>query len=218
MIDIASQHNPEVPAPSTLRESPLAPRTINLVEPDLCSGVALMTALSFRHSAREFASQPIPERQLGELLWAAGGINRTVTGGRTVPTPRGCQDMTIYVALPLGVYRYEPRQHRLILKNNVDARSCTGYQDFVGYAPVDLVYVANRSQLADLTPRQRNVSTAATAGAIAQNVYLYCASSGLATVARSWFDVQGVSEAFGLSADEVPVLTQTVGMPVSART
>ena len=53
------------------------------------------------------------------------------------------------------------------------------------------------------------------AGAMAQNVYLFSASAGLATVVRAWFDHAGLSEAMGLSADHELLLTQTVGHPAS---
>ena len=49
--------------------------------------------------------------------------------------------------------------------------------------------------------------------AMAQNVYLFSASAGLATVVRAWFDHAGLSEAMGLSADHELLLAQTVGHP-----
>jgi nitroreductase len=50
-------------------------------------------------------------------------------------------------------------------------------------------------------------------GAIAQNVYLYCASAGLATVVRAWFDHEALGKALGLGRQEQILLTQTVGYP-----
>lgn len=60
-----------------------APKTIALPQPDQRSGLPLMTALSFRSSTREFAPTPLSMDTLGELLWAADGVNRPVSGGRT---------------------------------------------------------------------------------------------------------------------------------------
>ena len=48
-------------------------------------------------------------------------------------------------------------------------------------------------------------------GAMAQNAYLFCASAGLATVIRAWFDASALSAAMGLSADQQLLLCQTVG-------
>ena len=53
----------------------------------------------------------------------------------------------------------------------------------------------------------------AAAGAIAQNVYLYCASAGLATVIRAWIDRGAVAEALGLPHEHQMLLSQTVGRP-----
>jgi SagB-type dehydrogenase family enzyme len=203
------------PAPQT---SASAPHTIALAEPHLRSGLALMTALSFRHSVREFTGEALSDRQLGELLWAADGINRRVSGGRTAPSPHGIQEIDIYAALAAGVYRYEPQLHRLVLKRAVDARSQTGYQDFVANAALDLIYVVNYGRLVDMPTQQRDVFSAVTAGAIAQNVYLYCASAGLATVVRGWLNRRNLAEAIGLNEDEVPILAQTVGVPAPQRT
>ena len=48
-------------------------------------------------------------------------------------------------------------------------------------------------------------------GAMAQNVYLYCASEGLATVIRAWFDRAALGRAMGLQTDHQWLLSQTVG-------
>jgi hypothetical protein len=50
---------------------------------------------------------------------------------------------------------------------------------------------------------------------MAQNVYLFCASAGLSTVVRAWFDHAGLSEVMGLSADHELLLAQTVGHPAA---
>lgn len=194
-----------------------SPAEIALPKPELRSGLALMAALSFRRSVREFTDEALDERQLGELLWAADGVNRTATGGRTAPSPHGVQEIEIYAALPQGVYRYEPRTHTLRLRHAVDARNLTGYQDFVGRAPLDLIYVVDYGRLLDVEPQRRDIFSAVTAGAIAQNVYLYCASSGLGTVLRGWLNRRNLAEAIGLNEDEVPILAQTVGVPVGNR-
>lgn len=191
------------------------PPAVALPEPNLRSGIALLAALSFRRSVRQFSDEPLTDQQLGELLWAADGVNRSVTGGRTTPSAHGLHEVDIYVALPYGVYRYEPRHHRLVLKRNIDARNLTGYQDFVGHAPLDLVYVVNYGRLAQTPPQQRDIFSAATAGAISQNVSLYCASTGLGTVVRGWLNRRNLAEALGLNEDEVPVLAQTVGVPAA---
>jgi nitroreductase len=50
-------------------------------------------------------------------------------------------------------------------------------------------------------------------GFISQNVYLFCASAGLATVVRGWFDQKRLAEAMGLPERMQIILCQTVGHP-----
>jgi len=189
-----------------------APHEIELEWPATGSGLPLMAALTLRHSDREFSSTPLTTRQLGELLWAANGVNRGSNGGRTAPSAHGYYEIDIYAALAQGVYRYDALTHRLVLKHEVDARNLTGYQDFVSLAPLDLIYVINYGRLVDIPAQQRDIFAATSAGAIAQNVYLYCASAGLATVVRGWLNRRALAEALSLNEDELPVLSQTVGL------
>ncbi len=106
---------------------------IELADPNIDAGAPLMTALSRRRSQRTFNEEALSADVLGELLWAANGINRPETGGRTAPSAHAFNEIDVYAALPGGVYRYDPQGHRLMLKHAVDARNLTGYQDFVGW-------------------------------------------------------------------------------------
>jgi SagB-type dehydrogenase family enzyme len=153
----------------------------------------------------------LPRGLLSNLLWAAYGINRPETGGRTAPSALNAQEIDVYVALPRGLYLYDAKAHALRLVKECDARRVTGYQDFVDHAPLDLIYVADHAHTDRVPAQLRRVYAAASAGAIAQNVYLFCAANGLATVVRGWFDRKALTAALGLGNDEEVVLTQTVG-------
>lgn len=194
-----------------------APATIALASPLLDGGNTLTAALTRRKSVREFAPTPLSLQQLSEMLWAANGINRPETGGRTAPSAHGLNEIDIYVALPEGVYQYEPVAHRLRLKHAVDARNLTGYQDFVGKAPLDLVYVVNHARADQMPEAVRETFAGVAAGAISQNVSLYCASAKLGCVVRGWLNHRLLAEALSLNEDEVPVLAQTVGHPAAER-
>lgn len=192
-----------------------APAFIDLPRPRLDTGAPLMKALAQRKSTRVYADTPMTLDTLGELLWAANGVNRAETGGHTAPSAHGFNEIDVYVALPHGVYRYEPALNRLVLKHAVDARNMTGYQDFVGKAPLDLVYVLRGSQVLATPPQQLELFAAIAVGAICQNVSLYCASEGLATVVRGWINHRLLADALRLNEDESPLLAQTVGRPAS---
>ena len=198
------------PARATTRAAAPA---ISLPRPDTRGGLPLMQALAHRHSSRSFARDPLPQQVLSNLLWAAFGINRVEHQGRTAPSAIGAQEIDIYAALPGGLYVYDPLAHSIALVAAVDARRVTGYQDFVDEAPIDLIYVADHAHLGVVPAERRQAYSAVCAGAIAQNVYLYCASEGLATVVRGWFDHAALARALGLGAEEHVLLAQTVGYP-----
>lgn len=176
-------------------------------------GLPLMEALRQRHSAREFRPDALTPQQLSDLLWAACGLNREALGGRTAPSAMNAQEVDLYVALPQGLYRYEPKAHALQLVVAQDVRRVTGYQDFVDTAPLDLIFVAEHSRMKIVPAAMRESYASVAAGAMAQNIYLYCASVGLSTVVRAWFDRQALTQAMGLTPDQQLLLTQTVGWP-----
>lgn len=176
-------------------------------------GLPLMEALRQRHSAREFRPDALTQQQLSDLLWAACGLNRETLGGRTAPSAMNAQEVDLYVALPQGLYLYEPKAQALQLVVAQDVRRVTGYQDFVDTAPLDLIFVADHSRMKIVPAAMRESYASVAAGAMAQNIYLYCASVGLSTVVRAWFDRQALTQAMGLSPDQQLLLTQTVGWP-----
>jgi SagB-type dehydrogenase family enzyme len=184
---------------------------ITLPAPNRNGGMPLMEALQKRESRREFAPQALQEQTLSDLLWASAGINRPELGGRTAPSAMNSQEVQLYVALPKGLFRYEPTNHTLQLEAATDVRRVTGYQDFVDTAPLDLIYVADHSRMKLVPVAQREAYAFTAAGAMAQNVYLYAASAGLATVIRAWFDRHALSQAMCLEADHQLLLAQTVG-------
>ena len=186
--------------------------TISLPPAERTGGLPLMEALANRRSMREFVPDALPLPVLSGLLWAACGLNRQ-DGGRTFPSALNAQEVDVFVALPSGAYRYDAATHELRLVAASDLRRITGYQDFVDEAPMDLVYVADHRRMHLMPAAQRESYSSVAAGAIAQNVYLFAASNGLATVLRAWIDREAIADALGLTHDEQVLLSQTIGYP-----
>ena len=186
--------------------------SIALPEPVTHGGMPLMDALAKRHSGREFARRELPLPTLSGLLWAAYGVNRK-DGGRTAPSALNAQEIDVYVALPSGAYLYDAEMNALQRVAASDLRSVTGYQDFVDEAPLDLVFVADHARMKLVPVAQRESYASAAAGAISQNVYLFAAANGLATVIRAWIDRGAIADALGLTHDQQVLLSQTVGYP-----
>ena len=190
-----------------------AASTIHLPTANTTGGLPLMQAMMQRQSKREFETTPLPEQVLSDLLWVAAGINRPDVNGCTTPSAMNAQEIQVYVALPSGLYRYAAPTHTMHLVTATDVRRVTGYQDFVDDAPLDLIYVADHARMKLIPASQRESYASAAVGAMAQNVYLYCASANLATVIRAWFDRTALSQAMELGNDQQVLLSQTVGMP-----
>lgn len=186
-------------------------KTIKLPAPETAGGMPLMEALRQRQSMREFKTTELPPQTLSSLLWAAYGINRKGKGGRTAPSAVNAQEIDVYAAMASGLYRYDPRAHALRLTVAEDVRRVTGYQDFVDEAPLDLIYVADHTRMKMVPAAQRESYASVAAGAIAENVYLYCAANGLATVIRAWIDRGALAQAMVLTPDHQVLLSQTVG-------
>lgn len=182
-----------------------------LPPPRLSGGLPLMDALSLRHSARSFSPRPLSPQIISDLLWVAAGINRADSGGRTAPSARNWQEIEVYAAMADGVYRYRPRGHRVDKVLDEDIRADTGQQDFVAAAPLTLIYVADLRRIEAASATERRFYTAADCGFVAENVYLYCASEGLATVVRGLIDRPALASRMKLSQQQRVLLAQSIG-------
>lgn len=189
------------------------PKPIQLPKPQLDGGRPLMQVLKDRKSSREFSSDKLPMQVLSNLLWAAFGVNRPGSGKRTAPSAVNWQEIDIYVAKADGLYFFDAKAHLLKPALTEDIRAVTGLQPFVKEVPVNLIYVADFSRMGSRTNEEKDFYSAADTGFIAQNVYLYCASEGLATVVRGNFDKPALTNAMRLRPDQKITLVQSVGYP-----
>jgi len=185
-------------------------KPIPLPQPQTDGGRPLMQVLKERKTTREFAANKLPAQLLSNLLWAAFGVNRP-DGRRTAPSAMNWQEMDIYVATSDGLFLYDAKGNRLEAVLAQDLRAATGTQPFVATAPLDLVYVADLSKTG--SGPDAEVYTATDAGFVAQNVYLFCASEGLATVVRGSIDRAALAKAMKLRPEQKIILAQTVGYP-----
>ena len=189
-------------------------QSMKLPQPQIESGMPLMQALYTRQSTREFSAEKLPAQVLSDLLWAAFGVNRPETGGRTAPSTRNWQDIDIYVATADGLYLFDAKSHVLNLIQAQDIRALTGTQDFVADAPVNLIYVSDFTRMdSDSSPEDRQIDASIDTGFIGENVYLYCASTGLATVVRGSIDKEALAKAMKLKSTQWIVAAQSVGYP-----
>jgi nitroreductase len=186
---------------------------MQLPSPNTQGGRPLMECLNARHSSRAYSARPIQPHVLSDMLWAAFGVNRPESDGRTAPYWRHVLVIDIYLATAEGVWLYEPKSHSLLSYQLRDVRASTGNQDFVATAPLNLIYVAHGERMSAIPPEARRVYASVDAAFIGQNVYLFCASEGLGTVFRGAVDCDKLGQTLALTTGQFVTFAQTVGYP-----
>jgi len=186
-----------------------------LPPPQKKGGMPLNEALLGRHSTRSFKPDPLPLRTLGQILWAARGINRPQSGKTTSPSAFEAYSVSVYVVLPEGPYRYIPGLHLLEpVGVCTDVRKDIVTQQSFAQAPFLLVFVCDLSLLPPRVPREKRALWAnAECGTLGQNVYLEAQSLGLGTVFAAALRTEAAVKALRLSSTQVPCYVMPVGLP-----
>jgi nitroreductase len=190
-----------------------AGEVVELPEPAMEGGMPLMEALAKRQSQRSFDAKEIADDVLASLLWAGFGINRPEAGERTAPSWRGAKETDIYLARADGVWIYDAENNSLVRHMEEDLREMTGRQPFAAEAPLVLIYVADRTRMPEAPEEQLHLYAHVDAAFVSQNVYLFAASEGLATVVLGNVDKVALGEALGLGEKQILTFTQPVGHP-----
>lgn len=177
---------------------------ITLPQPQKTGGMPLMEALANRQSTREFSNDKLlSEQQLSDLLWAACGFNRE--DKLTIPTALNKQEITVYVIKPEGAWLYAAKENKLTQVTDEDVREYSASQDFAKKAPLNIAIVSDKELM------ENDIYAGTDAGAVMQNIYLWCAANGVGTVTRGSFDKEGLAKALNLKPSQRVILVQTVG-------
>ncbi len=187
---------------------------IELLMPDTLGGLSINEALWHRQSSREYDAEPLSLEQLSEVLWAAAGINRPASGRLTAPSALALYPVRVYAFLPGGVYLYDAGTHILNRVAEGDRRGLSATQEFACAAPLNLVYVADRSVYAErpIPAEQVRYLCGQDAAGYAENVNLYAAGHGLKAITRGSCKAAEVLALLELDPERYFVaLAQTVG-------
>jgi SagB-type dehydrogenase family enzyme len=187
---------------------PQGAQVFDLPDPATDGGLSVEATLQARRSVREYAADPVTLQQLGQLLWAAQGENRT-TGRRTAPSAGALYPLELFVLAGDVV-------HDLVALSGEDLRedlvAAALNQDWMLQASAILVFgaVIERTSVkyGDRAPRYAHMEV----GHAAQNVYLQAASLGLATAFAGAFNDDRVSQVLELG-DEAPLGIMPIGQP-----
>jgi SagB-type dehydrogenase family enzyme len=185
-------------------------QTVHLLKPQTDTE-PFLKLVAKRQSTRTYSTQPLPPQTLSNLLWAAFGISRADSGKRTAPTANNKQEIDVYAVMEKGVYLYDAKANQLKLVTAGDHRAAAGMQAYVKDVPLNLIYVADMKKSGGKTDEIKLLYAAAATGFISENVYLYCASAGLATVVRAYVDKAVLAPIMKLRPGQMIILAQTVG-------
>jgi SagB-type dehydrogenase family enzyme len=178
---------------------------IKLPEPNKTGGKPLMDVLCERQSKRNYTGKELDLQTMSDLLWATYGFNRE--DKRVVPSSQNRQEIDVYVMLSNGVYFYDAKANSLIMKVAGDHRAALGQPAISDKAALTIIYVGNIDKASS-----RETAFIDT-GYSVQNVYLYCASVGLGSVARGSFKKAELTSILNLTENQEITLVQPVGTP-----
>jgi SagB-type dehydrogenase family enzyme len=199
----------------TVSAQKLEPIKLNV--PDKTRGSVVMKAFADRHSERNFSEKKLSLQDLSDLLWAACGINRPGEGKITAPSALNKQDIDVYAIMEEGAYLYDPGAHELKPVAAGDFRSLiAGGQKFAEKAPVSLLIVSELSRLGNAGDEGTRLCGAMDGGIVSQNISLFCAGCGLATVPRGSMNKEGLVKALNLNPAQMLILNHPVGYPPSS--
>lgn len=182
---------------------------IKLLPPQKTGGMPLMEAFNNRKTNRDFTQQELTPQQLSNLLWSAVGVNRP-DGRRTAPTASNLQHIEVYVLNKEGAYVYDPQNHALKLVSAGDHRKIGASQERFQECPLMLIIVANYDKMEKYNDEAKLMYGSTDSGNVSQNIYMYCASEGLATCALGSIHRDKLQEL--LKFNGKAVLGQSVGV------
>ena len=144
----------------------------------------LQVALKERRTTRNLREDDIPYEMVSSLLWSAYGYNRPEEMKRVAPSAVNVQEYDIYLFTREGIYLYNAEKNAIMLVVKGDYRADISQQKHFAVAPISIVLVANYDRMSKFKSEEdRDFYAAIDAGYISQNIYLFCASAKLGTVA-----------------------------------
>lgn len=173
-------------------------------------GMDVMSALYARHTDREFDARHVNQQDLSDILWAAVGVNRP-NGNITSPTAMNRQEISVYVFDDNGAYLYDAKKNNLKEIARGDHRQLVaGSQTNFNSAPLFILFVGDMDKF-QADSEQARYMVYADAGIAAENVNIFCASTGLKTCIRATMDVAAIRKLLGLTEKQIPMLNTAIG-------
>lgn len=193
-----------------------------LPEPDTEGRKTVSRAVADRESRRSFTDEPLDERDVTQVLWAAQGVTHTRDGVemRTAPSAGATYPLTVFLevreggceTLDAGVYRYVSDADAHSLEKNLDASvrdelvAAAGGQNVVRDAPASVVVTAEYERTTREYPHHGERYAHMEAGHAAQNVHLVCEEHDLCSCPVGAFSDDAVADALGVELNPLYIV------------
>lgn len=202
----AAKGQKEIPAAVELKSEPI-------LLPDAIEGLELplFDALKLRCTYRDFTEEELSLELISSLLWSAYGINRPEEGKRVAPSAVNVQEFDIYLFTREGIYIYDAAKNTIQMVVQGDHRAEISNQKHFAVAPVSLLIVANYQRMSIFKDKEvRDFYAAVDCGYVSQNIYLFCASAKLGTVACGGIERDHLHKLLGITSGKA-LLAHPVG-------
>ena len=179
--------------------------------------MSVTDALKLRHSERSYATTPLTDQQIIDVLWAANGISHDEK--RTAPSAIDAQDIEMYVCSAKGTFKYVDSD-KLQKVTDQDIRPLfKGRNSFVDQAPVTILLISNQENFGTPRPGKENRNLnfgMMDAGIVSENISLYCTAVGLGTVCCAPpMPAAEIQKALKLNDKQIPIIYHPIGYPAN---
>lgn len=193
---------------------------VKLPAPRYESQVSLEEALLARRSVRDYKDEPLILAEVSQLVWAAQGITNE-WGGRTAPSAGALYPLELYIVvgnvneLEQGIYKYNPKEHGLIMISQGDKRdklaAAAFGQSWIKNGAIILILAVQYSQTTNKYGERGIRYVHMEVGHAAQNVYLQAIALNLGTVVVGAFDDEGIKNIIQMPREEQPLYLMPIG-------
>jgi SagB-type dehydrogenase family enzyme len=208
-----------VPPPPLEKPYAATASRVDLVPKDQWKAIrdtGLLAAIGNRVSHRQFRDEPLTLEETSFLLWATQGIRRRLGPGaalRTVPSA-GCRHaFETYLCalnvtgLDVGVYRYLPVEHQLVLESAEERLperlvEATLGQSFTGSASATFVWTTIPYRMEWRYGPAAHRVIAMDAGHVCQNLYLAVEAVGAGTCAVAAYHQELMDQLLCVDGDD----------------
>jgi SagB-type dehydrogenase family enzyme len=185
-----------------------------LPEPIRKGTISLEQAIAARRSRRDFLTKHLTDSQIGQLAWAAQGLDAD-TGHRTAPSAGATYPLELYLVNRDGLFHYVPAKHSLELLDYTELRPALARaalkQKFIEDAPMTIILAACFSRTTDYYGNRGVGFVYMEAGHAAQNIHLQAEALGLGSVVVGAFEEEAVKQVLSLPVSIEPLYLIPVG-------